>query len=418
MKIRWGTLAAVFLLSVTELFAQPDLLWTRTLPGTAFAARELPDGNLVIAGYIYKNAYRGPFAFATLLQATGDTIWTRTFGRLAEEDSLISTEGGPETVTRDGKPIRIIVGDSHNHVRDVFALADGSVLLATSLTPDSSHDNCRCLIHLDSHGDSLGCRYLCTDPTDPLRGIMFGMNQTPTGDIIAFGNDELRVMNGQKYFILRLDSQGDTLALHHIERDCHSFPTFIQVSSDGGFVLAGTSGISSLTRVDADGDLMWYVCTKGSRDGSIVGACPTHDGGVITLGATQSLTRPPMRPHDKNAPKGERNADSYLVKYSAKGDTIWHYTCSGSETNSARLGVELPSGNLVVAGMTGEWRQDHPYLMGITSQGDSLWSTSVGSGEVRSLIKTQDGGVVLVSSQHASESIAGFTVVTKLAPPQ
>jgi len=328
--------------------------------------------------------------------------------------------GAPEgVVVKDaqGNPVRVTRPDPHNHVRNVFALSDGTFLLLTEHTPDSSQKACRCLIHLSTRGDSLGCRYFCS----PTRNLAFAMDQTDKGELLAFGNDGPGEMDASKVFVLRMNSVGDTLALYHLQRDCHSWPNAIHSMPDGGYLLSGPSGTSGVLRLDSTGKTLWSACSSGRRDASITGAIPTKDGGVLTVGHRGDMRPRSLRPADKDSAKAGNGAGALLVKYDATGDTSWQYVRSATEGSDARYAVELDNHELLVAGQQGDVMLNRqPYLMLLSAKGDSLWGAPFGSGTVHSLIVTPQGECLLMTSFRPKDKHEAnvTTTVTRFAVPQ
>jgi hypothetical protein len=421
MKLFFSLVLAMVLPAI--LFAQPvQTRWTRTLPGSAVAVRELPGGGFVVAGSVKREFEHGTFAYISRLKANGDIVWTRTYGRTVEIDSAAQF---PEQDNIHG---RMIIPDSHNRVRDVFALPNDEILLVTEHQPASAtRENCRCLIHIGSNGDSLGCRYLCSESAN----VIYGWDQTPSGELLAFGNADQSRMDPNRLFVLRMSLRGDTLGYHVVQRDCHSYPRVIRALPGGGCVVGGTSGFSSLFAVDSVGSLKWSICSPGSRDATVQDLCVTRDGGVISVGAKGTSMRPKMRPAPnevkkfadstatlRDIAKDAANDATCIVRYGAKGDTLWHHACPIAESNNAAGAVELPGGEILVAGSAGARKTQHPFLLCLSAKGDSLWSAPFGSGQAKCLLNVHDGGCLLVTHTRGDRGEEGTTTITRIMLPK
>jgi len=82
---KYSLLESVLLLWVVNLFAQgPDTLWTRTYGGVnvdyGLSVQQTSDGGYIVAGYTRSFGEEGTDVYLIKTDANGDTIWTKTYG--------------------------------------------------------------------------------------------------------------------------------------------------------------------------------------------------------------------------------------------------------------------------------------------------------------------------------------------------
>ncbi len=118
----------------------------------------------------------------------------------------------------------------------------------------------------------------------------------------------------------------------------------------------------------------------------------TSDGGYVLAGYTSSF--------------GAGNADFWLVKTDANGDSLWSRTYGGSMFDYCYSAQQTADGGYVLAGGTSSFGVGAPphnnfWLVRTDSNGDSLWSRTFGGNLDElclSVRQTSDGGYVLAGS--------------------
>jgi hypothetical protein len=241
-------LSAICLASIAS--AQP---WIRTYGGAtedkAASVQQTSDGGLVIAGYTGSYGSEKWFdVYLVKINATGDTLWTRTYGgSRAEEASSIQQ-------TRDG----------------------GYIMLGYTYTygPGAPGDFANFyFIKTDSLGDTLWTRAYGGSEEDD-RGL--SVAQTSDGGYIAVGWTECFDADWVDLYIIKTDAQGDTLWTRTYGGEDYDEGYSVRQTADGGYIIAGRGGSSSgawLIKTDAKGDTLW---TRNYADRSSARAAATE----------------------------------------------------------------------------------------------------------------------------------------------
>jgi len=175
-------------------------------------------------------------------------------------------------------------------------------------------------------------------------------------------------------------------------RTYEGYASSVEQTSDGGYISGGETadfgaGIQDmkLTKTDANGDTLWTKTYGGSGIDIGHSVVQTSDGGYIFGGQTSSF--------------GAGNADMYLVKTDASGNTLWTKTYGGSGIDIGTAVVQTSDGGYLFGGQTSSFGAGNAdmYLVKTDANGDTLWTkTYGGSGYDRgaSVAQTSDGGYV------------------------
>jgi len=203
-----------------------DTLWTRTFGGIeddeGTAILETSDSCYVITGMTESYGAGGSDLWLIKTNAYGDTLWTRTFGGIEDD------EGSAIQETLDG-----------DYVITGFA-SHGSGVLEEDVW----------LIKTDASGNRLW------DKT-------YGGLKREKGHSLQKTVDAgyiITATSGNRFsrdlFIIKTDSSGDTLWTQTYNRGLYDFGNYIQKTSDGGYVIVGaTRGVAFdvwLIKLDRD----------------------------------------------------------------------------------------------------------------------------------------------------------------------
>jgi uncharacterized delta-60 repeat protein len=167
----------------------------------------------------------------------------------------------------------------------------------------------------------------------------------------------------------------------------------VAVTDDGGYVVVGCTepyGNSNtdvyLIRTNSFGDTLWTETYDAGESEAGYSVAVTSDGGFVIAGYTQSI--------------GSAEADVYLIRTNAVGDTLWTRTYGGSGNDFGR-GVRVTSdGGYLIIGTTTSYGAGgvDVYLIRTNNDGDTVWTRTFGGDQSdygESLALAGDGGYVV-----------------------
>jgi hypothetical protein len=167
------------------------------------------------------------------------------------------------------------------------------------------------------------------------------VRQTPDGGYIVAGSAASQDCNvtgnhgGLDYWIVKLSPTGDILWQKSLGGSKHEYGYSIDLTADGGFVVAGLTESSDgdvtgnhgirdywVVKLDGSGNLQWQKALGGSGDDEANAIRATPDGGCIVAGFTESSDG------DVTGYHGQR--DGWIVKLGSGGSLQWQKALGGS----------------------------------------------------------------------------------------
>ncbi|HEY3295326.1 MAG TPA: carboxypeptidase regulatory-like domain-containing protein [bacterium] len=143
-------------------------------------------------------------------------------------------------------------------------------------------------------------------------------------------------------------------------------------------------------RVLAQPDTLWSARVTATGNPAIYSAINHSSGDLILVGETNP---------------GLPSSNFLISRLSPAGAVVWTRTFGGSSNDAAYSCVELPDGNLVVAGGFGG---NAIQLMALSTSGDSLWSRAYANGTtstVCDITLLHDGTIAVVGTRLASDTV-------------
>ncbi|MBK8614686.1 MAG: gliding motility-associated C-terminal domain-containing protein [Flavobacteriales bacterium] len=182
-------------------------------------------------------------------------------------------------------------------------------------------------------------------------------------------------------------------------------------TSDGGLVCLGyTNSIDGdaaanhgdmdilVTKLDANGALLWTRCLGGSFGEYANGCIEASDGSIMILGNTRSA--------DGDVTMNQGENDLWVIRLSPAGNIVWQRTYGGSGDDIGYGIEETAGGGFILHGPTtsadgdvagslaSPFAQDH-WVLKISSSGTLEWSQALGGTQLDNgtkLIQLSDGG--------------------------
>jgi len=197
-------------------------------------------------------------------------------------------------------------------------------------------------------------------------------------------------------WIMKLDSTGNQTWAKTYGGTSSDFAMSVQQTSDGGYIVAGStlSGILTFSfwilKLDSTGYLSWQKTHGGDWIDIARSIQQTADGGYIVAGVSGAYG----------------DEDISILKIDGLGETIWSKIFGGDHADEANSIIETTDGNFVIAGSTksfGAGEDDYNvWVLNIDALGNHIGSNYFGSptrkDEANKIIQTYDGGFILVGS--------------------
>lgn len=181
-------------------------------------------------------------------------------------------------------------------------------------------------------------------------------------------------------WVVRTDPSGSERSTRAFFADRGGSFLGIVAMSGGGFVgLANAGGQAALTRIGADGSVVWthdYYAVRTAYALSTLVMLP--DGGFAFAGSARDTSFGTPR----------------VVRTDAMGAVVWDHTFSRSSIDELRSIVALDDGGLVVGGRSNAGPAGSAWLMHLDSAGTETWSRYYGTdinASIDGIARTADG---------------------------
>jgi hypothetical protein len=430
MKTSHKTLSLLALLVCGKIFAQ-NILWEKSYGGKEaeylFDAQPTADYGFILAGSsLSKKAgnkeegNNGDLDYwIWKMNEAGEPDWQKNIGGTGA-DLLYSIRN-----TRDG----------------------GFILAGTSDSPAGPLKKDECLgkedlwiIKLNAKGGTTWEKTIGGNGQDLVKSI----SQTTDGGYILGGSSgsgtSLKILKGLPdpngksgdnrgnldYWIVKLNEKGDIKWQKTLGGKYADVLESIEQTNDGGFIVGGHSNSPSsldkseegygagdywILKLDKDGTTVWQRTLGGEGDDHLYTIIQSKDGGYIAGGNSISGTT------GNKSKTNKKGTDIWVIKMDEKGEILWQETYNTGNVDVLTSLVENNDGTILLGGyaqseMMGTTKSDkkeiNDYIaIKISSEGEELWKTAVGSaGEdiLRKLVETRDGGYILAGTSSGKAS--------------
>jgi hypothetical protein len=405
----------------------PAVQWQKTLGGTsddkATSVQQTTDGGYIVGGYTYStdgivtSNHGGYDYWVVKLSSTSSLEWQKTLG-----------------------------GTNNDIANSVQKTTDGGYIVAGwsySLDGDITGNHGGCdywVVKLSSIGNIQWQKTLGGSSND----FAYDVKETTDGGFIVAGStysidgDVTANQGGYDYWVVKLSSIGNIewqKALGGTNNDtAHS----IQQTSDGGFIVAGTSPSTDgdvmgnhgfydswIVKLSSTGSIQWQKALGGTAEDVANYIQQTTDGGYIIAGYTYST--------DGNVTGNHGGGDYWVIKLSNTGYLEWQKTLGGTNTDWAFSIQQTTDGGYIVAGQTtsldGDVTGNHGirdyWVIKLTSIGNIQWQKALGGTNYDhslSIQQTIDGGHIVagwsnsIDGDITSNQGSYDSWVVKLAP--
>jgi len=414
------TLALLFILLTATVQAQ-EIEWQNTIGGNytdqLYSIQQTTDGGYILGGwsesYISgdktENSFGGSDYWVVKLDSIGNIQWQNTIGGNSG-DVLYSfqqtTDGG---YILGGVSTSNISGDktenSQGYIDYWVVKLDASGNIQWQNTIGGNSDDYLTSIQQTTDG-----------------GYILGgwSNSNISGD---------KTENSQGYYdywVLKLDPTGNIQWQNTIGGSINDQLYSIQQTIDGGYILGGwsNSNISGdktensqgtdywVVKLDASGNIQWQNTIGGSFLDYLNCMQQTSDGGFILAGSSQSGIS-----GDKTE-DSQGGSDYWVVKLDAFGNIQWQNSIGGNSDDYLTSIQQTIDGGYILggysnSGISGDKTENYQglydyWVVKLDATGNIQWQNTIGGNswdELISIQQTNDGGYIL--GGHSSSGISG-----------
>ena len=312
---------------------------------TAYGAQQTSDGGYIMAGLHQVSATDFDY-LVVKTDASGDTLWTRTYGGIGDEESYAMQQ------TNDGGYIFAGIDSSSG-------LGDYNVYL----------------VKTKANGDTLW--------TKSYGGVHhdFGQAVQQTADggyIIAGYTNSFSTGGDDDVYLLKTDANGNLTWSKTYGGSFADNAFAVKQTADGGYILAGITssfGISPygnvndlyVLKTNSTGVLTWSRTYGQNGDDWAYSVIQTQDGGYAITGHT-------------NIDSTASLSDLYLIKTNANGDTLFTKSFGGPNYEKGLAIIEANDKGLVIGGSTYSYGNGSSdiYLLKTNANGGFIFNSTFG----------------------------------------
>ena len=371
-------LIALFFIVLKNISAQNlQVIWEKTYDAGEFESPSkvitTNDTSMLVCGN--KISEQNGFSDILLIKTdtSGNVLWQKTYG-----------------------------GDKDDRAVSIYQTNDNSYLIVgyTNSFKNDENDYDIYLLKLTKDGDTLWTKSVGTDST-----LEYAYSSILTSDnnILVVGLKTSIMYINTDILLIKMDLNGNVIWEKTYGGEGAEIGEYALETDDKGFLITGeTSSYGPaipfftniyLVRTDANGDSLWtryYGNVWYDYSRSIV---KTNDNSYIVSGSY--------------ATNGEEVSDFSVLKVQDNGDTAWtrlygadgNEYCYGSINTEDNGSILIGTTNSAVLGSVGSY---DIYLVNINTNGDTIWTQTVGTSEYESakgMVKTSDGNYIIYGSR-------------------
>lgn len=315
------------------------------------------DGNLYSVGYSsgvnmqVSTAYGMKDVWVVKTDSLGNILWEKSYGGSEDEAGydLILLEDGSIMVACVSESTNGMINDHHgSNNRDVWILKlnplNGNVIWEKSFG-GTNHDG-----HSIS-SNNISFRSVSIASQNDSTIIISASTSSIDGDLI--NTDHLKF----DYWLLGIDSDGNINSSHGYGGNGFDTPFKIQSSSDGGFIVVGSStsidedvtghhgtAINNdawIVKTNSEGELIWQKCLGGTNDDIAINIIEWDNGYYIT-GASNSA--------NNDCPANYGNTDILVYYIDTVGNLQWSKNFGSTGYDESYGILRSVNNTLLVAG--------------------------------------------------------------------
>lgn len=221
------------------------------------------------------------------------------------------------------------------------------------------------------------------------------------------------------YWLLKLDDAGNSQWQKAYGGTSFEFGRCVQQTSDGGYILAGSSWSNDvdvsnnhgksdywIVKVDVTGAIQWERSFGGSEDEHAWAVQQTTDGGYIVAGSSASV--------NGDVPGNIGGPDYWVLKLDVDGQIEWTQVLGGTRGDFARSVLQTSDGGYIVSGYSSSndtyvsanlGKLDY-WVIKLDVAGEVQWEKSYGGSQddmAYAIQQTSDGGYIIAGSSESED---------------
>jgi hypothetical protein len=333
-----------------------------------------------------------------------DFLYSTSSNKTADGGYILSGENGLVKIDSAGN---VQWGQSYdfNFLYAAKQTLDGGyIACGGGLVPTSQNDYV--VIRTNAAGDIIWSRYYEAGTYDEA----YTLEVTQDSMYIVGGIVDVSISTPEVAYVIKINDQGDTLWTRTFGQ---GYISKIKQTSDGNFILTGTSYVGSLNaaflaKITPAGDTLWTKKYFNIGEDIMGDVIQTADGGYALTGRTDSALN-------------NNNLNVYFIRTDSLGNYLWSKSYG---SNNIDVGVSLKQtddGGFIIAGTMqgggggGTNCSGWPicfdgYLIRTNSSGDTLWTKMYGTDRMEqfsSVEITNDKGYLL-AGKYSNDNTAFY----------
>ena len=227
------------------------------------------------------------------------------------------------------------------------------------------------LFAFQTSGQTTWEKLFSANSTDNFRSV----KEVPSGGYIVAGYTANFSVNDTDAFVVRLNTDGDTLWTYSFNGPMSKKDLFYKVipTLDGGFAFCGyTTSVTGISddllylKLNSSGQQQWVKFFGGAGKERGQDIIQTPDGNFTIVGYTTS------------APA--QYYDAFMLRADSNGDTLWTQLYGSSGYDDANSVKPLPDGGFIFGGQSSNGANGFDqFLVRTNSSGSVLWTKKIGS---------------------------------------
>ena len=301
-------------------------------------------------------------------------------------------------------------GANNDHANDIKQTKDEGYILAGETESFGAGLKDAYLIKTKADGQSSWQKTFGGADDDTASSIQ----QTSDGGYILAGTTKSYGAGEEDAWLIKTDSSGNLSWQKTFGGTAYDAASSVQQTSDGGYILAGTTksyGAGEedawLIKTDSSGNLSWQKTFGGTAYDAASSVQQTSDGGYILSGGTDSDVS---------------YRDVFVVKTNSSGNPSWQKKYSGRGIEDEAFYVcQTGDSGYIIAGRTGFYQPGgaDAYIIRIDSSGNLIWDEDYGGTNNDAAIcirQARDGGFVFAGWYFHSYEYGYQAWIVKLNP--